>query len=186
MTIEFQPWPRTTRYKDVIITEKIDGTNACIIIDLASDEFGVQSRKQIITPEKDNFGFASWAYKNQVELTNLLGHGRHYGEWWGVGIQRNYGLSHRRFSVFNTGRWKKEQEAPSVVIDGVPVAPVPELKIAQLFSFDLDDVMSDLQASGSIAAPGFMKPEGICIFDPETRVVKKKTFDGDKGKWELS
>jgi hypothetical protein len=184
MTIEFSAWPKTTRYKDVIITEKIDGTNACIIIE--EDDFGVQSRKQMITPDRDNFGFAGWAYKNQDLLRELLGVGRHYGEWWGVGIQRNYGLSHRRFSLFNTGRWKKEQQFDSVPIDGVPVAPVPELKIAQLFSFDLDDVMSDLLATGSYAAPGFMKPEGICIFDPETRVVKKKTFEGDKGKWELT
>jgi hypothetical protein len=186
MTVEFQAWPKTTRYKDVIVTEKIDGTNAAIIIDIEGDEFGAQSRNRLVNPASDNYGFATWAYKNQVELTDLLGPGRHFGEWWGVGIQRNYGLSHRRFSLFNTSRWKKEQDQDFVVIDGVPVGPVPVLKIATMFSFDIDDVMTDLLETGSHASPGFMKPEGICVFDPETRVVKKKTFEGDKGKWETS
>ena len=59
--VEFKAWPKIGRYNpfNVTITEKMDGTNACIIIE---DGFivGVQSRKRLITPDDDNFGFAQW------------------------------------------------------------------------------------------------------------------------------
>ena len=34
-----------------------------------------------------------------------LGEGIHFGEWWGLGIQRNYGMNEKVFSLFNTKRW---------------------------------------------------------------------------------
>src|ERR1044072_4291110 len=101
---EFTPFPKIGRLdKDMVVTEKIDGTNAAIVI----TEDGViyaQSRKQFITPDKDNAGFANWVQEHELEL-EALGPGVHFGEWWGSGIQRGYGLDHKRFSLFNTGRW---------------------------------------------------------------------------------
>jgi len=42
-----------------------------------------------------------------------------------------------------------------------------------------------LRQYGSMAAPGFMNPEGICIYHSQTRQVMKFTFDNnDKSKWE--
>jgi len=100
-----------------VITEKIDGTNAAIgVVQTGWDgEAGAvsrphyrvyaQSRTRIITPQSDNMGFAAWVQQHAEVLAQTLGEGLHFGEWWGVGIQRGYGLSERRFSLFNTARW---------------------------------------------------------------------------------
>lgn len=103
---EFQKIPRLKR--GCVITEKIDGTNAQVYI---SDEGIIQfgSRSRYITPADDNYGFARWAEAHKDELIKL-GPGRHFGEWWGSGIQRGYGLKNgdKRFSLFNVGRWTPE------------------------------------------------------------------------------
>ncbi len=102
MTFEgFPKMPRLMR--EVVVTEKIDGTNACVAIS-EDGSFQVGSRRRWITPEKDNHGFAAWAHAHRDELMQL-GPGRHFGEWWGRQIQRGYGLDERRFSLFNVARW---------------------------------------------------------------------------------
>jgi len=89
--MEFVGFPKISRLtRDCVITEKIDGTNAQICIK-EDGTFLVGSRTQWITPEKDNHGFAKWAYANKEELLSL-GVGNHFGEWWGNGIQRGYDL----------------------------------------------------------------------------------------------
>lgn len=85
------------------ITEKINGTNACIVID-NGEIVGVQSRKNFITPDKDNFGFAKWVQDNNDDLLKL-GDGHHFGEWAGEGIQKNeLKLEGKQFFLFNTFR----------------------------------------------------------------------------------
>ena len=84
---EFQKIPRLSR--DMVITEKIDGTNSCICI-TEDGEFLTGSRHKWITPENDNYGFSRWAHEHKDELMKL-GVGVHYGEWWGSGIQRVMG-----------------------------------------------------------------------------------------------
>ena len=101
--MEFRKFDKIARLsREIVVTEKIDGTNGLIAIG-EDGEFQVGSRNQWITPEKDNAGFARWAYEHKDELMQL-GKGFHYGEWWGQGIQRGYGLDEKRFSLFNTSR----------------------------------------------------------------------------------
>jgi hypothetical protein len=89
--MEFAEFPKMPRLaREIIITEKIDGTNGQIAFNEEGQMF-VGSRSRWITPEMDNHGFARWAYENEAELRKL-GPGRHFGEWWGSGIQRGYGL----------------------------------------------------------------------------------------------
>ena len=107
--VAFPKIPRLSRR--CVITEKIDGTNACIFIG-EDGEFLVGSRTRWITPENDNHGFARWAYEHKDELLGL-GPGRHFGEWWGQGIQRGYGLKEKRFSLFNTSRWMDDAVRPA-------------------------------------------------------------------------
>lgn len=110
---KFQEWPKIGRLnRDIIITEKLDGTNAAIGIveepvtdDLITHRVYAQSRTRIITPLNDNMGFAAWVERNRMILIDTLGPGLHHGEWWGFGIQRGYNLSERRFSLFNTVKW---------------------------------------------------------------------------------
>src|SRR5687767_3287692 len=104
INLEFLEFPKMARLsREVIISEKIDGTNAQILI-TEDGGFYTGSRNRWVTPEQDNFGFSKWAHENK-ELLMKLGVGRHFGEWWGAGIQRTYGLKEKRFSLFNSSRW---------------------------------------------------------------------------------
>jgi hypothetical protein len=168
----FESIPRLIR--SCVISEKIDGTNAQVFIpdDLSCVRAG--SRSRWITPADDNYGFAQWVDDHATELMQL-GPGRHFGEWWGSGIQRRYGLAEKRFSLFNAGRWSSERPACCHV---VPVL------YAGLFSTTIvDDVLAQLATEGSRAAPGFMKPEGVVVYLNAARKLYKKTIgdDGHKG-----
>lgn len=176
--VEFPKIPRL--HRPVIVTEKIDGTNASIYIpedETAPVLFG--SRTRWIVPGDDNFGFAAWATAN-LELLKRLGPGHHFGEWWGSGIQRKYGLKNgdKRFSLFNVARWENN---PLPEIPGVALVPVLA-RFTTFDSFAIDGVLAVLENSGSVAAPGFMQPEGIIIYHPASRQLYKQTLDGDGAK----
>lgn len=170
--IEFQPFPKLARLsRNIVVTEKIDGSNAQIIIS-EDGEVGAGSRNRLITPKDDNFGFAAWVQDHRDELL-ALGPGRHFGEWWGAGIQRRYGLTEKRFSLFNVGRWNDETPPPTCC----HVVPV-----LGRYTFDtsfIGNMMAELKTTGSRAAPGFMDPEGIVIFHTANGALFKKTFEGD-------
>lgn len=81
---EFKKIPRLSR--EIIITEKIDGTNGLIYIDETNELF-IGSRNRWLDEHSDNHNFWHWATENKEELLKL-GKGYHYGEFWGNGIQR--------------------------------------------------------------------------------------------------
>lgn len=172
---EFQKIPRLTR--PMIVTEKIDGTNAQVLV---TDEGKVLagSRSRFITPEDDNFGFAAWVRDHEKELL-ALGPGRHFGEWWGSGIQRGYGLKEKRFSLFNVSRWESPIARPACC------GCVPVLYQGMFSTEAVAEVLQRLKAEGSAAVPGFMKPEGVVIFHVAGNLMFKKTLEKDdewKGK----
>jgi len=168
MITDFRAFPSIPRLsKEMVISEKIDGTNACIVID--SDwNIQAQSRSRIITPDDDNMWFAYWVEKNQEELKSLW-EWYHYWEWWGGKIQRGYWLKEKRFSLFFY-RW--EGTIPSIV------SVVPVLYTWDFCTQKIDEVMEDLCQHGSYAAD-FMNPEGIVIYHTAWKCVFKKTFDND-------
>lgn len=187
--MEFQGFPKLARLsRNMVITEKLDGTNAQIYI-TDDDQFLVGSRKRWITPEKDNFGFARWAHEHEEELRAGLGYGQHFGEWWGRSIQRTYDLDEKRFSLFNSGRWDNSHDPSELHNEERTVAPeccyvVPVLYEGPFETPVVDSILSELHNDGSYAAPGFMKPEGIVIFHEHSRMSFKKTLDGnDVHKW---
>jgi hypothetical protein len=173
--IKFEAWPSTPRlYRGMVITEKIDGTNAAVVITEDGD-FACQSRKRLITPGDDNQGFAAWAYSKREELTAFLGPGRHFGEWWGKGIQRGYGMDRKVFSLFNSHRWGPSRDGWDERPDGLEVVPT-----LYRGHFDLGTVEAAkkmLKDFGSIAAPGFMDPEGVIVWHPASGAKFKTTFD---------
>lgn len=183
-TPEFTSWPKTHRlFRNVVITEKIDGTNAGIHFS-EDGQVAAQSRNRLITPKSDNYGFAGWVYSNSEELFTLLGPGLHFGEWWGQGIQRRYGMETKAFSLFNTDRLSELED--SVNVGGVPVGIVPVLYRGPFSESAITSHLREL-SRGSYAAPFFKNPEGICIYHTQTRSVFKVTLDNnDAGKWELS
>ena len=186
MSITFEAWPKTPRlFRDMVITEKIDGTNAAVIVEADGDggyTVGAQSRKRLITPADDNFGFAAWVYDNAEDLARLLGPGRHFGEWWGSGIQRGYGLTtgEKRFSLFNVGRYTALLSAASA--DGLEIPGVDIVPMLHTGPFDLEVVgswLETLRTTGSVVAPGFMRPEGVVVYHTAARQVFKALLEND-------
>lgn len=170
---EFKEFPKMARLsRRVVITEKIDGTNAQVFIDEdGTMKFG--SRTRWITPEDDNYGFAKWAHENREELQKL-GPGRHFGEWWGAGIQRRYGLTEKRFSLFNVQRWGDASVRPACC------HVVPVLYDGLFCTETASDLIAMLATDGSRAAPGFMDPEGIVIYHTAGGFGFKKTVKKDE------
>lgn len=175
--MEFQAFPKIARLsRDVIITEKLDGTNASITI-TEDGQFLTGSRTRWITPEDDNYGFAKWAQANKPELMKL-GVGSHFGEWWGKGIQRNYARTEKLFSLFNTTRWSDDEARPACcgVVPVLYEGPLEEYGVMK----GVKAALNGLQVDGSVAAPGFMKPEGIIIFHVQSQLLFKKTLEKDE------
>lgn len=191
---DFQSFAKIARLsRDMIISEKIDGTNAQVFIG-EDGEFLVGSRKRWITPEDDNFGFAAWACMHKPELFYGLGPGRHFGEWWGSGIQRGYGLTEKRFSLFNVQRWCLHDDEPQRIVTGDPrqekyqerlpacCGLVPVLYRGPFSTTMADVTLRCLEQEGSAASPGFAKPEGIVVYHVSGNVAFKKTLSGDGAK----
>jgi hypothetical protein len=191
--LEFQGFPKMARLsREVIITEKIDGTNAQVLI----NEWGnilVGSRTRWITPQDDNYGFARWVDENKQEILKL-GVGRHFGEWWGNGIQRGYGLpkGDKRFSLFNVSRWALFGTEPQRIVtqdetiekyqELLPecIGLVPTLYKGMFDTQKVDEVLHDLKINGSYAVKGFMNPEGVVVFHTAGNVGFKKTIEKDE------
>ena len=171
---EFRPWPKVPRLnRDIVITEKVDGTNAAIHI----TESGTyaQSRTRLITPEDDNFGFARWVLDHEAEVREALGPGLHFGEWYGKGIQRGYGLDERRLALFNVERY----EAVDFAALGLPnVGTVARLYTGPFDTIAIQRTLAQLEVSGSNYGSG--RPEGIVVFHTAGNQMFKVTLDNDE------
>jgi hypothetical protein len=207
--MQFLPFPKLARLnRDIVITEKIDGTNAQVFIVDSMDPFSEEnslavakrpvpdgfgrwelmfagSRTKWITPGKqtDNAGFAAWVKDNAEQLFQL-GPGQHFGEWWGGKIQRGYGLTEKRFSLFNTGRWAERDRCGAPLLEGQQEAPSCCHVVPVLYSgpFDLGAVSMTtrmLVHDGSHAAPGFRRPEGIVVYHTAANISFKVTLEND-------
>lgn len=184
--------PRLNR--DVVITEKIDGTNALVRIlgpdepwpyEPVSQELHIRvtedgttllagSRKRWIHPDDDNHGFAKWVWDHAEDLAQL-GPGHHYGEWWGGGINRGYGLKEKRFSLFNVSRWIDE-----ALPECLDVVPTIMRGNASELNWMVQECIYDLRTHGSFAAPGYLNPEGIVVYHSAANQLFKATLEGDQ------
>ncbi len=197
--MEFIPYPKTPRLKrSVVITEKLDGTNAQVVITARLDEgaphdmtnvvavedhsggqlhMRVGSRNRWITPGKltDNYGFAQWCLENADELFKL-GEGQHFGEWWGQGIARGYGMGRKVFSLFNTARWGDHNPGTPACCSVVPVLSFGETEVVMQ---NPDAQIESLRRFGSVAAPGFMSPEGIIVYHTAAKQNFKVLLEND-------
>jgi hypothetical protein len=188
---EFVEFPKIARLsREVIISEKIDGTNGQICI-TEDGQMLIGSRSRWITPEQDNYGFAAWAHAHREELMKL-GIGRHFGEWWGQGIQRKYGMTEKRWSLFNVSRWCLHGE----VVQRIPTADPRVVKMQDvlpaccslvpvlyrgIFTTDAcEAALADLRTNGSKAAPGYKFAEGIVCFHVAGNFGLKKTLEKDE------
>lgn len=211
----FKEFPKIARLHNgnIVVTEKIDGTNAQIYIEKSpgmeplaalegawciqakhtGDEFNYQmlvgSRNRWLFERQDNFGFWKWANDNARELMLGLGEGRHFGEWWGKGIQRGYGQREKTFSLFNVGRWydprmdnkieAEDSEYPHAIPSIGGLSTVPVLYYGPWFGRAADPVaeaMRRLEYSGSTLDPA-TPAEGVVVFHEASRQYFKAPFD---------
>jgi hypothetical protein len=199
--MEFIPFPKMARLnRDIVVTEKIDGTNAQIYIqdrrevarsvldDPNECFFSVQhegvdycmwvgSRTRWIRKGDDNFGFAAWVDAHRDELVKL-GPGFHFGEWWGKGIQRGYGMDTRKFSLFNVGRWYDSLNHAKLCPDCCDVVPI--LYMGPFEQEYIDSAVMGLRAEGSVAAPEYKNPEGVVIYHTAANLCFKVTCTNDE------
>jgi hypothetical protein len=175
----FVPWPKTQRWFEkntCTITEKLDGTNACVAIDEAGNIWA-QSRNRIITPEDDNHGFAKWVQDNKEDLLRM-GHGHHFGEWVGPGIQRGYSDKVKRFFLFNSKRWLDEASRTPTCCSVVPVLATLDGTLGEIEEA-VQYALRKLENEGSVAFPNFMRPEGVCVYHHRLRQVFKAYCNGE-------
>jgi hypothetical protein len=113
----------------------------------------------------DNYGFAAWCQTHLSELLTL-GPGYHFGEWWGQGIQRRYGLQEKRLSLFNVSKYcqSETQPEPGQIILPPCASTVPVLYRGPFCDKAVKEALDRLTAGGSLAAPGFLQPEGIVVY----------------------
>jgi hypothetical protein len=187
---KFEAFPKIPRlHGQTCITEKIDGTNGCIgylptetgyvmaacsrnrcLVDIEVSEH-FQDHPRVEWHGTDNAGFGAWVVANHTSLVRL-GYGRHFGEWYGQGIQRTYGLDHKRFALF--------REPKGGLPEGLPsnVHVVPTLDIHGEFSMTrIESHMLLLKMDGSRAVPGFMNPEGVVVFHARSGQLFKHLYD---------
>ncbi len=190
---EFVAFPKMPRmFRECIITEKIDGTNACVCI-TEDGQFLTGSRSRWITPQNDNFGFAGWAEAHRDELMQL-GPGTHFGEWWGSGIQRGYGLTNgeKRWSLFNVARWCLPGQEPKRIATADPriekyqqrlpscCGLVPVLFQGMFDTARVAEAIDQLRLCGSSAKVGFMSPEGVVCYHVAGNFGFKATIEKDQ------
>lgn len=178
---KFEAYDKTPRLnRPIFISEKLDGTNAGIII----DEHGAvwpQSRNRMIHPGKDtdNHGFARWVLDNADILRDALGPGRHFGEWVGPKIgPRDYGLTENHLYLFNP---KHAEAVEASGLDRLHIVP----QLEALDTFDSEGVASTLRElveTGSHIAPTgkHVRPEGIIVYHPASGQVFKVLADNDE------
>jgi len=168
----FEKIPRENPF-NATITEKIDGTNACIIIQ-EGEIVGVQSRKRLITVDDDNYGFAGWVERNHDDLLKLED-GYHYGEWAGLGIQKNpHCLPEKQFFLFNTFRWNENNPNRPECCNVVPVLYQGLIDGGTIEGF-LNKLKMDAKPSET--------PEGIVVYYHAFRKYTKHTIKSPDGKW---
>jgi len=205
--MDFEPFPKIPRLnRDIVVTEKIDGTNAAVLVqpgmigesapegmidvfvdtNAGTDWFwvGAQSRKRAIVPNEvskgaDNAGFAAWVWENATTLARLLGPGRHYGEWWGKGIQGRYPSVERRFWLFNPRfHFHADPRVEPLLVDRT-LGTVPVLYAGPFDQAIIDRTVDKLRDEGSVAAPG-ESAEGVIIFHEAARQLFKVTCHDDE------
>jgi hypothetical protein len=200
MADKYPTFPKIPRWnREVVLTEKLDGTNGLVAVCPPESNWQDQltgrthpprfrilpdgwqvaagSRKRWLNPNSDNFGFAQWVWDHAEDLASL-GPGCHYGEWYGKGIQRGYGLPDRRFALFNVSRW----EDPDIRPPGVEVVTVLSRCDARELSDVLGFWLKMLESEGSSHVPGFARPEGVVLYHTAGGSLYKVTLEGDEAK----
>jgi hypothetical protein len=177
--VDFKAYPKTHRIgtEQYTITEKVDGTNGVVYVHKAKPaDFRVGKDRSYVkagsrsrwleddgSKKWDNHGFGEWVMENERALIELP-EGFHYGEWYGRGINRNYGLKDRRFMLFDYARYDKLITNNNILGDLIETETV----LADVVTYDYLSIAIKLNSAclsveGSVHVRGFSDPEGLII-----------------------
>ncbi|TSA57198.1 hypothetical protein D4R42_02075 [bacterium] len=134
---------------EVIVTEKIDGTNAVVYVH-EDGRVLAGSRNRWITLDNENLGFARYV-EDHTEEFREMGPGYHYGEFIGCGIQRRYNNIPKEFVSFE--HWRAD----------LRFRTVPILYTGLWSQTAMTVILQELKSGGSVLVPGFTDPEGIVV-----------------------
>jgi hypothetical protein len=184
----FVAFPKIARLRrEIVVTEKIDGTNSCILVPERPEEPLLAGKRSgwIFPGPTDNFWFAQWVQDHAAELRAGLGPGLHFGEWWGERINKRYPtVQGRKFSLFNTERWRPTGITNMLYGEKAVPAPaccsvVPVLsRAARLNDQSIEEIIVSLREHGSFVAPG-CKAEGIVVYHTAAKTAFKVTCEKD-------
>lgn len=153
-------------------TVKLHGTNAAVGWSRSSPQLSIQSRKNLITVDKDNAGFAKfalgehrpeWFHELLSQLSMKLGRDmvHVFGEWCGKGIQKGVGIAEvdPLFVIFGVrtertilnedgmeeqlGEWHSPQIIPESMLDALN-----DLRVFHCFQFPHWDLDIDFTSVG--------------------------------------
>ena len=127
-------------------TAKLHGTSGSVC--QKCDTMWYQSRKNVITPVKDNAGFAFFADSNKDEFVAMMDHLRDvagiefdktisiYGEWAGGNIQKNVGLQGlpKSFYIFSVKVSSSEDDVDSYWLSDDIVRQLPSIEDKRIFN----------------------------------------------------
>jgi hypothetical protein len=172
--VEFKEWAPIARLnREIVITEKIDGTNGVVYVGEDGAVLAGSRSRWLTAATGDNHGFAAWVIAHADELREL-GPGYHYGEWYGSGVnKRHYGLEkgEKRWALFNTHRWAEKRPACCDV--------VPVLYAGPMSMVAVNEALASLREYGSRVTPGFRNPEGVVIYHTASKTLFKVTLEKD-------
>lgn len=210
MTMEFPNFGKVPRWsRDIVITEKLDGTNGLIHIEqtdliLTSDVFDAMGDDPFIlnfkaTPEGVQF-LRAGSRERWLRPNHLVGDKKehdNYGfakwvhenasELFKLGPGAHYG----EWWGQGIGRRKYNGRPRAFSLFNVDrwtedaVRPtccevVPTLYAGSNTQSAIESALIVLRAQGSIAAPGFTNPEGIVIYHTASRQLYKKLLEKDE------
>ena len=105
---------------------KLHGTNCAVQI--AADAVVAQSRTQLLTPEADYKGFASWVHSNRDWFASLEPGLVVFGEWCGPGVEKGMaisGVQTKNFVVFAIQLGEQVLVEPEALRAKLPIQGLP-------------------------------------------------------------
>lgn len=144
-------------------TTKLHGTNAGIILDFYNDVIYYESRESVLSPEKDNAGFANYMSSIQSDFAKMIvenlglentewhpdnkedGFWKDnilavYGEWCGGSIQKGVAINglEKMFVIFSaTIRTRENTESRN--LDWFPVEEIKKMKLTDRKVYNIYD-----------------------------------------------
>lgn len=151
--IEMLSGTSTVSYKCKV---KLHGTNAAVQVH-SNECIFVQSRTGLITPEKDNAGFARWVVANYTSWLAVAKNHIIYGEWSGPGIQANVAISEIPRKVFAVFAARPLDGSDALIVEPAEleklVSGIPDTYVLPWYeqSIDINWKQSDEDLTKTIA-----------------------------------